>query len=530
MPIRRDGPSDTSVFLPPIPPHNGYTTRHFDVIIQGRGDVAMLVTHDYSKNSNAFRGATLFTSLIWRTVVVVAATIAGMPVFAQSETSEAAPAPAASLHEFLSRLPPGSKPKPGHGELLQMKTAGGLQVVQLHCALDPLAMVMLPTGELDLVQRAKAKATTNPFVAATPEELQASLKAAGFSKFKFEKGQFYFYAYDCSDGFFMHAQSILNSMLSGVVENLKSLGLKVKRPDVPMVVVIMPSRKAFDDFHAMPKEVAAYYDMMSNRVIMYEDQELWDAAPEYAAKKAGYVVAHESIHQLLMNVGVQSRLSNWPAWIREGIAEYYCPLKVNSTLIHKDKSDLPTRTMKWSKAGMVNDLRMRTLLKTPPKSGRLIEQLVSAEDIDANGYALAWGLVHYLINKKPDDFRAYLADISKYEPLDEATAMTGGKPDAMFVKHFGDDFDKLERDLQAYLTSKKMQSEYVDPIENQTFYIVKSVEKKGRAFENRTKVTTSPAGVKKFKEEVQTEHPGATITTIICKNKAEVDRQLRLMK
>ena len=276
--------------------------------------------------------------------------------------------------KILSQLPPGVKPRAGHGELLLLKSAtGASQVVRLHCALDPYAMVMLPTGDLEVIERAKTQPTTNPFVAASPEEMQESLKAAGLSKFKVEKGQFYFYVYDCSDGFFMHARSILESMLPGVVENLKSWGLKVKRPDVPMVVVIMPNRAAYDAYHPVPKEVAAYYNMMTNHVVMYEDQELWEAAPEFAAKKAGYVIAHEGVHQLLANSGIQSRLSNWPPWISEGLAEYYCPLKVNSSLIRKANSELPTRTMKWTKAGMVNDLRMHSLLKMNASSGSVLK-------------------------------------------------------------------------------------------------------------------------------------------------------------
>ncbi len=99
-----------------------------------------------------------------------------------------------------------------------------------------------------------------------------------------------------------------------------------------------------------------------------------------------------------------------------------------------------------------------------------------------------------------------MADIGKYEPLNEATMPVAGKADGLFVKHFGGDFDKLERELQAYLTSKKMQAEYVDPVENQTHYIVKSVEKKGRAFAVRLVITTSPAAAKKWKEEQQAEH------------------------
>jgi hypothetical protein len=349
------------------------------------------------------------------------------------------------MRGFLSKLPPGVKPRAGNGELLLLKSATGVsQVVRLHCALDPYALVMMPTGDLKFIERTKTKPATDPFVAASPAEMEESLKAAGLSKFKVEKGPFYYYVYDCSDGFFMHARSILETMLPGVVENLKSWGLKVKRPDVPMVVVIMPNRAAFDAYSPMPEDAAAYYNLMTNRVVMYEDQELWEAAPEYAAKKAGYTIAHESVHQLLANIGIQSRLSNWSPWICEGLAEYYCPLKVNSSLIRKANSELPTRTMKWTKAGMINDLRMHSLLKMNA-SGSLLEKLIEAEDIDADGYALAWGLVHYLANKKPEAFCAYMSDVSKYNPLDTATAPAARKADPLFVKHFGSDFESRLR-------------------------------------------------------------------------------------
>ncbi len=390
-------------------------------------------------------------------------------------------------------------------------------------------MVMLPTGDLELVERAEAKPTTDPFVAASTEDMQESLKAAGLSKFKVEKGKFYFYVYDCSDGFFMHVRSILETMLPGVVSSLKSWGLKVTRPEVPMVVVIMPNRAAYDAYHPMPKEVSAYYNVMTNHVMMYEDLELWDAAPEFAAKEAGYVIAHEGVHQLLANSGIQSRLSNWSPWICEGIAEYYCPLKVNSSLIRKANVELPERTMKWTKAGMVNDLRMHTLLKMNA-SDRLLEKTVESEDLDPDGYALAWGLVHYLASKKSEAFCAYMADVSKYEPLDKATAPVAGKADKLFVKHFGSDFENFQRELQAYLTSKSMQAEYVDPIENQTHYVVKCVQKEGRSFVVRLVVTTSPAAAKKWKEEESAVAKTASFFTIVCKSRAEAEREVRKLQ
>jgi hypothetical protein len=457
----------------------------------------------------------------------VATAIAGMPVFAQ--TGEPEPAAATSMREFLAQFPPDVKPRPGHGELLSLKSsAGAPQVVRLYCSLDPYALVMLPTGGLDFVEREKTKPTTNPFVAATAEDIKKSLKVPDISKYKVEKGESYLYFYNCSEGFFMHAKSILETMMPGVSENLKSWGLKLEKPEMPFVVIIMPSREAFDAYHPVPKEMVAYYDNMTNYIVMYEDQELVDRAPEFAAKQAGYTIAHEGVHQLMSNVGVKRRLSNWPVWITEGTAEYYCPLKVHSSVVKKNNSELPERTMKWSKAGMVNDLRMHSLLKMNA-SGSLLKKLVESEKLDVDGYAMAWGLVHFLANKKADAYRDYLADVSKYQPLDAATVMAPGKPDPLFVKHFGSDFDKLEREIQAYLNSKKMQASYVDPIENQTQYIVKCIEKQGKAFAVTVVITTSPAAAKKWKEEKEAATKNASFFTIVCKSKAEAERQLQLL-
>jgi hypothetical protein len=467
----------------------------------------------------------ILKSLMWRMVVVVATALACSLGSAQS------PGPAPNARQIRPQLPEGVKPRAGHGERLLLQPAtGASQIVQLHCALGPYALVMLPTGELKVIEMELARPTTEPFVAATPEQMVDSLKSAGLSEFKVAHGTYYLYAYDCSEAFYLHARSILESMLPGVIGSLKTWGLKVERPAVPMVVVIMPSRAAYDAYFPMPKEVIAYYNVMTNHVVMYEDQRMWDAAPEFAAKQASYVIAHEGVHQLLANVGIQSRLSNWSPWISEGLAEYYCPLKVNSNLVRKGNSELPARTLRWTKAGMVNDLRMYSLLNLNTASGSVLKNLVEADEIDSEGYALAWGLVHYLASEKTDAFRAYMADISKYEPLDPANRVLAGRPDSRFLKHFGGEFETLEQEIQRYLTSKTMQAEYVDPIVNQTHYVVKSVEKQGRSFAIQLVITTSPAAAKKWKEEQEAANKKAKFFTKICKTRAEAEWQVQKLQ
>ncbi|HEX4414931.1 MAG TPA: DUF1570 domain-containing protein [Lacipirellulaceae bacterium] len=459
-----------------------------------------------------------------------AATLAPTTVFAQTGTPQP-PVPTPNTQQFRLALPADSRPIAAHDERLIIEPPfGAPQVVQLYCRIEPYALVMLPTGELSLIELSKAKPTTEPFVPDTQEQLVETLKRTGYSKYKFEQGNFYLYAYDCSDEFFARAKSILESMLPGVVKDLKSWGLTVNRPQVPLVVLIVPNRAAYDAIHPMPPEVLAYYSMLTNQIVMYEDKQLGDAAPELAAKQACYTIAHEGVHQLLANIGVQKRLAHWPAWICEGLPEYYCPLKVNSTLVHSANAELPTRTVKWTKAGMVNDIRMWSLLQMHEESGKAIETLVESPQIDANGYALAWGLVHYLAKKKPAAFREYLADISKYEPLDPANRPHVGQADPCFAKHFGNDYAALEKDLQQYLTSPTMQKDYLDPIENQTHYLVKSVEKQGHSFAIKFAITTSPDAAKKWKEQEEATNKKASFFTIVCKTRGEAERQIQKMQ
>jgi hypothetical protein len=257
--------------------------------------------------------------------------------------------------------------------------------------------------------------------------------------------------------------------------------------------------------------------------VFYEDQKMWEAAPEFAAKQASYMVAHESLHQLLANAGVERRLSNWPMWISEGLPVYFCPLRFSSTLVRKGTSQLPERTIKWGRPGMVNDLRMYELLRMSGRSGEAIKNLVQASSLDSEGYALAWGLVHHLANNHREAFLAYMKDVSRLRPLDKADLQLAGRPDPLFVKHFGDDFQALEQGMQQHLTSKKIMAQYKDPVVHQTHYLVRRVQKVGRTFEVALAITTSPAAAREWKETQEAEFARATFSTKICKTRREAE-------
>jgi Protein of unknown function (DUF1570) len=441
------------------------------------------------------------------------------------------PASVPRANEVELPFSPDAVAQPGRGERFRVTTPGGeSQISLLHCRVGDNLLVMLPTGELHAIDATTAQPTDQPFVGADHEVMKKSLAAAGFGDYKCEASGPYLYFYKCSEDYYLHTRSILESMFPGVVRALRGWGLNLQRPTVPLVVVIMPSREAFDAYDKVAPGISAYYNQLTNYVVLYEDQKLWEAAPEYAFKQAAYVVAHEGVHQLLHNTGVQKRLSRWPMWVTEGLPEYFCPLKVNTRLVRQADAELPTRMLKWTEPGMVNDIRMHALLRINSQQGEVARRLVHDNELDADGYALAWGLIHYLASDHPDRLRAYLQDVSQLEPLDASRRGAGGRSDPLFAKHFGEDFTALEGKVQEHLTSRPLQAQYVDPIANQTHYVVKRVVKKGRTFDIALIITTSPAAAREWKEAEEAQHKKAKFFTKVCKSLREAEYQLSRLR
>jgi hypothetical protein len=158
----------------------------------------------------------------------------------------------------------------------------------------------------------------------------------------------------------------------------------------------------------------------------------------------------------LHNIGVQQRLSVWPMWLSEGLAEFFAPTSVGTKL-------------NWKGPGKVNDLRMYELEQyvrgrsAEAPNGELVEHTVLAGRLTSTGYASAWALVHYLAKFKRAELLALVREASQMGPLEGAIEVNSvgvvrANRDAL-VKHLGGDFKDLEARLVAHL--KKLP--YMDP-------------------------------------------------------------------
>src|SRR5690606_16116429 len=188
------------------------------------------------------------------------------------------------------------------------------------------------------------------------------------------------------------------------------------------------------------------------------------------------------------------RLSRWPMWLSEGLAEYFAPPTVGKRL-------------QWKGPGQVNDLRMHELERylkgrdgdTP--NGEMISHTVCAARLTSTGYASAWALTSFLASKERAKFNKLVADVSKLGPLEGTRIIGAGLiPENMtaFKEHFGDDLGALEERLVAYL--KKLP--YVDPFKEWPHFaafILATVD--GRPH-REANIFHSPQAAEKWQREV----------------------------
>ncbi len=325
---------------------------------------------------------------------------------------------------------------------------GNSVVAKLHVDVGEHRLVMLPDGQLVTRTNAEAPLTERPFVAIEKEELTKRLQTGKLENFKTKESRRYLYLYNTSENFALVTSRILESMFPGIASYYENLRLGAKTVDVPLVVLMFRTEQEFQDYRRMPPGVVAYYNVLTNHVVMYEESKLFRIKPELGIQQSLSTIAHEGVHQILHNIGVQQRLSVWPLWLSEGLAEYFAPTTLGKRL-------------QWKGAGQVNDLRMYELenyLKarsSSTPSGQMIQHTVGAARLTSTGYASAWALTTYLAKLERAKFNRYVAEVSQLGPLegDRNTVGRGliAENIANFKKSFGDDTAALEKKLVAYL-------------------------------------------------------------------------------
>lgn len=368
-------------------------------------------------------------------------------------------------------------------------------VAKRHVTRGDEAMVMLPDGMLVKRNNKTLQDTDRPFQPATKDQIsEGLLSTKDFAGFKTRESKNYLVIYNTSDNFSLGTSKILESMVPGLLKYMKAAGVDVHDPQTPLVAILFRTEAQFQKYRRMPPGVVAYYDHLTNRIIVYEELESLRARPDLAFQQSVSTIAHEGAHQILHNIGVQERLSRWPMWMTEGLAEYLAPTTIGKNL-------------KWKGAGVVNDLRMFELEQfvksqgDKTSTGKMVGDTIVAGQLTSTGYASAWALVHFLASKRKKEFNAYLVKLSKTEPLDGAVdaVPNGTIPGNMssFGEHFAGDPLDTETKLIAHL--KKLP--YSDPFADSPHFVAVVSAGQGRKAKVEVGTFHSPESAKKWATE-----------------------------
>ena len=205
----------------------------------------------------------------------------------------------------------------------------------------------------------------------------------------------------------------------------------------------------------------AYYNIQTNRVTMFDltadqkrpgqvfrnDRQIEEILRNPSAVRMVATIIHEATHQLIFNRGVQTRFAESPLWLNEGLAMFFEAPNLSAS--HG-----------WTAPGKIFDERLIQFRKDLARRDgpRSLEMLISTDQrlrdqqTAASGYAEAWALNHFLLNRKPEQFVKYLKFMGKKKALVEDS------PEqrlADFIRFFGDDLEMIDKEFVRYIRKLK---------------------------------------------------------------------------
>ena len=219
----------------------------------------------------------------------------------------------------------------------------------------------------------------------------------------------------------------------------KSRGVELEEPRVPLVAVVLRTRREYDrfikDYQPGMEYSAGYYSSFSNRIITYDHSDQGDWLDSNST------IVHEATHQTAYNTGIHRRFASAPRWMTEGLAQLFEAKGINNSGYYGQLSH------------RINKPALRSLMELYRKNkvAGSLEQLVQSDSLFRNdvnkAYAISWGASLFLSENYSKEYVAYLAYDGAREPF-RGYSRTQRAED--FAKFFGTDFRKLDARMKTF--------------------------------------------------------------------------------
>lgn len=244
----------------------------------------------------------------------------------------------------------------------------------------------------------------------------------------------------------------------------KTHGLELREAEFPLPAIVLKDQAEFAALatkHDSPDAAQShggYFSIPTNRVVMFDltatpgtppAKTFPDIQKKIATSPFNVAtIIHEATHQLAFNSGLHTRFADNPMWLAEGMAMFF------------EVPDLENHAG-WKTMGRVNPLRLKQVRESFSKRReddqqwssliRMDDRFQDVQQAEA-AYAEAWLLTYYLLKNRKADYVTYLKRIA-----DKPRLVLDSPDDRMreFYEVFGDNLDKLDRDLRRYTTKLK---------------------------------------------------------------------------
>ncbi len=291
------------------------------------------------------------------------------------------------------------------------------------------------------------------------DELGAQVLRTLPAGFQIHPTAHYLIVSDTSRAYSQWCGSLFERLYLAFTNYWKRRGFDTHEPEFPLVAVVFADRRAYvhygqNEVGPNIEQIIGYYSLRTNRVTTFDltGVEMYRQPGDRSSSAAGInqmlrrpaaeqavaTIVHEATHQLAFNEGLQTRYTDIPLWVSEGIAVYF------------ETPDL-TSQKGWRNIGAVNYRRLDTfrrfLPERPPGSLRSLlandDRFRDPRQAD-EAYAEAWALTYFLLQKKSAAFHEYLRRLAKKELLiwDEPSQRLDE-----FIDVFGD-LDALDQELR----------------------------------------------------------------------------------
>ena len=322
-------------------------------------------------------------------------------------------------------------------------------------------------GEIRIVPQSNV-ASVEPAPDVTVEELfdryeEALLEEFG-EGFQVKKTEHFVFVSNASESYVDWCGRLFESLEEGFRQYARRNAMELTDSGQPLIVVIFARQTEFIKYAAVetgaPDKLAAYYNMQTNRVALYDLSHVEGSGFSQPSRRhrstlaetreilsrpnAAFNVAtvvHEATHQLAFNRGVFLRTGPMALWAAEGLS-----------LVFETPTGFATQDGWRFRGTLPKNERMINLFRAKIDSmADPFRTIVAQDKFYQNlegSYAASWALFYYLYKKNPNALAKYMRHIASKSPYTVYPAEERLKD---FEEFFGSDWEKLTDAVTRYV-------------------------------------------------------------------------------